>query len=135
MRIRFSILLCLIGINLASCQNPTKDTNNESVDSVLYLDVDQIPRFHYKNMTALEYIYQNLEWPKEFDGQGTIIVSFIIGKDGVVSNVKIVKSLSFECDNEVKRVLSSMPKWQNGLLNNKPVDVLLYLPILFKLNY
>jgi outer membrane biosynthesis protein TonB len=86
-------------------------------------------------MTALEFIYKNLKWPNGFDGQGTVIVSFIVKKNGDICNIKIEKGLCPECDNEVKRILSSMPKWKPGEINKKPVDVILYLPILFRLYY
>ncbi len=135
MTTKITLILCLISCNICSCQTSSTDTCANKKDLFLYLNVDELPSFKYENMTAMEYIYKNLKWPNEFDGQGTVIVSFIVKKDGNVCNIKIEKSLCPECDKEVKRVIDSMPKWQHGKLNNRPVDVTLYLPILFRLSY
>lgn len=111
-----------------SCNNYT---NNDKL--YLYFEVDQLPRFEYKDKTLMGYIYENLKWPSSFDGQGTVIVSFVIKKDGNVSNIRIEKKLFDGCDNEVKRVLRMMPTWKPGKVKNKVVDIIFYIPIRFKL--
>jgi len=128
-------IILLFSVNFLYGQTPsTKDTCTSKEHVYFILDVDKLPIFKYENMTAMEYIYKNLNWPTEFDGQGTVIVSFIIKKNGEVCNVNIEKTLSFECDNEVKRVINSMPKWKPAKKNNKFVNVSLYIPIKFRIN-
>lgn len=78
-----------------------------------------------------KYLNENLQWPGKFDGQGTVIVSFVIQASGKMKDLKIEKSLFTECDEEVIRVFSSMPDWQPGELDSKPVDVKLYFPVKF----
>ena len=66
--------------------------------------------------------------------QGTVYVSFIVEKDGSVSNVNILKGIGGECDEEALRVVKEMPRWTPGLYKGKPARVLFNMPIYFKLN-
>ncbi|HOL75053.1 MAG TPA: energy transducer TonB [Bacteroidales bacterium] len=101
----------------------------------LYLNVDKMPTFSYEKLSAMEYIYNNIKWPNEFEWEGTIVVSFIISKNGDVYNTKIERGLCELCDNEVKRIINSMPKWEPGEKNGKPVNVLILIPIRFHMDY
>ena len=58
---------------------------------------------------------------------------FIIEKDGTVTNVRIVRSVDAELDQEAVRVVSSMPRWTPGKQRGKPVRVSFTLPIDFQL--
>jgi protein TonB len=101
---------------------------------LLYLEVDELPKFQTGDFdTALEYIYSNIKYPSEIDVQGKVIVSFVVTKCGRIEQIKIEKKLCNECDNEIKRVLRSMPKWRAGEKNNKYVNTLLFLSVNFKL--
>jgi len=131
-----SIVLFLILFNILGifAQNHCSDTRPYSDTTILYIEVDELPKFQSDNFnTALEYIYSNIKYPNEADITGTVIISLVITKCGKIENVRIEKGLYKECDEEVKRVLLSMPKWQAGKKNNKHVNTLLLLPINFKL--
>lgn len=131
-------IITIIGIcfsfNLFS-QNLTNIDTCDQQEIYLYLNVDKMPVFNYKNLSAMEYIYNNIKWPNEFEWEGTIIVSFIINKNGNVCNIKIERGICEFCDEEVKRVINSMPKWKPGKINNKPVNVLILIPIRFHRDY
>lgn len=101
----------------------------------LYLNVDKMPIFNYEKLSAMEYIYNNIKWPNEFEWMGTIIVSFVISKNGDIYNTKIERGLCELCNNEVKRVINSMPKWKPGEKNGKPVNVLILIPIRLYMDY
>jgi len=101
----------------------------------LYLNVDKMPIFNYEKLSAMEYIYNNIKWPNEFEWMGTIIVSFAISKNGDIYNTKIERGLCELCNNEVKRVINSMPKWKPGEKNGKPVNVLILIPIRLYMDY
>ena len=66
--------------------------------------------------------------------QGRVTVSFIVEKDGRVSNVRLLRSVQPLLDKEAVRVVKSMPKWSPGKQNGKPVRVRFNLPVMFKLN-
>ena len=130
------IALCLAIINnfLIFSSNWNPDTNCYSDSVVIYFEVDELPKFKSQgSQTIMEYIYSNIKYPSEADVSGSVIVSFVVTKHGNVEQIKIEKSLYIECDNEVKRVLLSMPKWEAGKKNNKFVGTLLLLSVKFKI--
>lgn len=100
---------------------------------ILYLYVDKMPKFNGGHEKLKEFIAHNIQWPGEFDGQGTVLTSFIISKNGVISSIKIERGLCDECNNEAIRIIKLFPTWNPGKLNSKNVDVIMYLPIEFKL--
>jgi protein TonB len=115
-------------------QNNSFDTCLYSDTTILYIEVDELPRFQSDCFkTVLEYIYTNIKYPNDADVTGTVIVSFVITTCGKIEQVRIEKKLYKECDDEVKRVLLSMPKWSAGKKDNKYVNTLLFLSINFNL--
>ena len=100
-----------------------------------YMEVDKIPTFGSKRNDLKNYLNEKLKWPSlDFEGEGSVIVYFIVNEEGVITNPKVIKKLCDYCDKEALRVLQIMPKWIPGVLNDKPVNVEVYLPIVFKLN-
>jgi protein TonB len=61
-------------------------------------------------------------------------VRFIIGKDGSINDISVIRSIGGGCDEEAVRVLKSMPKWTPGRNNNRAVNVMFTLPINFRLD-
>ena len=125
-----TLLLILIGLNVSNFSQKT-DT---IARPVLYLYVDEMPEFQGGQEKLKEFIDHNINWPGEFDGEGTVLTSFIITQKGEISSIKIEKGLYDECNNEAIRIIKLFPKWTPGKLNTKNVDVLIYLPIRFKLS-
>jgi len=73
------------------------------------------------------------EKAKDANIQGTVFVTFIVEKDGSVSNVTILRGVNKYLDNEAIRVVSSLPKWTPGKQNGNPIRVGYNLPIRFVL--
>lgn len=100
----------------------------------VYDVVEKMPVFPGGNVQA--YIAQHLKYPdgaEEICVQGRVIVSFVIEKDGSISNAKVEKSLDPLFDKEAMRMVSGMPRWQPGRQNGKPVRVRYTLPVTFRL--
>lgn len=116
---------------ILSYQNNIISSQTDSDDPILYIYADKLPKLIYEGGLK-KYLNENLQWPSKFDGQGTVIVSFVIQASGKIKDLKIEKSLVV-CDEEVIRVFSSMPDWLPGELDSKPVDMKLYFPVEFKL--
>ena len=93
------------------------------------------PKFPGGFEKMFEFIADNLHWPGDDDSciQGRVVVSFIVEKDGNLTDVKVVKSLDPAFDKEAVRVVKSMPKWEPGMWNGKPVRVKYCIPIRFRL--
>lgn len=81
------------------------------------------------------FIITNLDYPedaKEKGIQGKVYVSFVIEKDGNVSNVKVVTSIHPLLDEEAIRVVSTFPQWKPGLRDGEPIKTRYKLPVFFK---
>ena len=101
-------------------------------EKVLEGVVEEAPHFP-GGQTALEaYLKENVRMPDEECVIGRVIVSFNIGKDGTISDAKVVKSLSPACDKEALRVVKAMPKWHPGKQLGKVVITKYSLPIIFR---
>ena len=82
------------------------------------------------------WLAQNMRYPKEAvknNIEGKVIVSFVIEKDGSVSNIKALKSPHSSLTEEVVRLVKAMPNWNPGTMSGKPVRVKYTLPLSFKL--
>ena len=83
-----------------------------------------------------EYVAANLKYPmaaRKSMTQGKVYVQFVIGKDGSISDVQVLKGIGFGCDEEAIKVLESAPNWNPGKQRGQPVKVRMSLPITFKL--
>ena len=106
-------------------------------NNMVYDVVEVMPQFPGGQTAMLKYIMENIKYPKQImeEGiQGRVTVSFIVEKDGRVSNVRLLRSVQPLLDKEAVRVVKSMPKWSPGKQNGKPVRVRFNLPVMFKLN-
>lgn len=110
----------------------TLDPNEE-----IFTIVDKMPQFPTGEDGLGRFISEFLRYPsraREEGVQGRILCSFIIRKDGTVSNVEVIDGLHNELDNEALRVLSMMPKWTPGKNDNENVSVKCILPIDFTID-
>ena len=107
--------------------------------TVPYFDCDQRPQFfgssdprHFMK----EWVYQYLKYPQSamVNGiQGTVMVQFVIDKDGSVTDVKVVKSVDEELDAEALKVIQASPKWKAGKVGGQKVRASITLPVEFRL--
>ena len=85
----------------------------------------------------MTYINQNVVYPQasiEMNEQGRVFLSFVVEKDGSISNVNVERGVSIDLDREAKRVVSQMPNWNPGMSQGKYVRCRARLPINFQLN-
>lgn len=106
-----------------------KKHNDENVYEV----VEQMPSFPGGQEALMTYINNNIKYPDEVCGQGRVIVSFVVEKDGSITNATIRRSVDPAFDREALRVISSMPKWIPGKNNGRNVRVRFNVPVQFKL--
>ena len=85
----------------------------------IYTAVEQQPVFA-GGTTWHKYLQMNLKRPNT-DVQGKVFVSFIVERNGSLTDIKVIRSLSPECDQEAIRLVKTSPKWKPGLLNGKSV--------------
>lgn len=89
----------------------------------------------------VEYIGKNLKYPTEARDnkvEGTVVISFVVNKNGDIEMAKIVRSIGAGCEEEALRVVNSMnnmpKKWIPGKQRGKLVNVMYTLPFKFKLS-
>lgn len=80
-----------------------------------------------------KFIQRNLRYP-DTDAQGRVFVSFVVERDGSLSNIKILKGVSPELDAEALRVIRMAPKWKPGMQGGQAVRVQFNIPINFQQN-
>jgi TonB family protein len=104
---------------------------------ISYYDCDQRPTFLGSSDPRKfleQWVYQYLKYPAEAvrDGvQGRVMVEFIIEKDGKVSDVKVVKSVSEELDAEAVKVVAASPKWKPAKIGGQKVRCRMTVPVDF----
>ena len=98
--------------------------------------VEQMPSFPGGNAALMEYLSKNVKYPvvaQENGVQGRVVVSFVVERDGSITDVKVVRSVDPSLDREAARVVSSMPKWIPGKQNGSTVRVKYNVPVSFRL--
>ena len=79
---------------------------------------------------------KNLRYPQEAIEagiSGKVYISFVVEKDGSLTDIKVVRPLGSGTDEEAVRVLKNSPKWKPGIQNGRPVRVAYTMPISFTL--
>lgn len=113
---------------------PEDDFENNNGEP--FIIVEQMPVFVGGEAEMYKFLKQNLTYPqiaKETGIQGVVYATFVIEKDGSISNIKILRGIGGGCEEEAIRVISIMPKWKAGMQRMKPVRVSFNMPISFKL--
>lgn len=110
---------------------------DEKDKDTIFNMVEVMPEFLGGNEALFAYISKNIKYPekaKKEKIQGKVFVSFVVEKNGKVSNVIILRGIGGGCDEESLRVVSEMPDWKPGIQDGKPVRVQFSLPIKFALD-
>jgi periplasmic protein TonB len=84
----------------------------------------------------LKFLQKNLHYPTpavNANVTGKVYMQFVVGQDGNISKVDVLKGIGFGCDEEAERVVKSMPKWSPGRQSGRAVSVKFTLPISFQL--
>lgn len=114
-----------------------QEIDNEPLSQPDVFDkVDEMPHFPNGMAGLMQYLSTNVRYPKdakESGTQGSVIVSFIVEKDGSISNAKVTKPTYSSLDEEALRVVSAMPKWVPGKQNGEAVRVKYAVPVSFRL--
>jgi TonB family protein len=98
--------------------------------------VEQMPQYPGGIGEMMKFLSITVKYPEAAEKAGTqgrVIVSFIVEKDGSVSNAKVQKSVSEELDAEALRVVNAIPKWTPGMQKGQAVRVKYTIPISFRL--
>ncbi len=147
----FLIALFLIsGINNISLAQDVKNITKKKASEVkssadkqqkteepVFMVVEKAPEFPGGTKAQIKFIADNIKYPekaKKAGLEGNVYISFIVKKDGSISDAKIARGFDKECDAEALRVVKMMPKWKPGQQRGKNVNVQFILPIRFAIS-
>ena len=130
MKIIFGIIF-LFTINFCSAQEENMSPPKES--ETIYSVVEVMPQFPGGDDSLTAYLKNNFHYPapKNDDLRGNAYVSFVVDHNGDVRDVKILRGVRPELDEECIRVVKAMPKWEPGTQNGRKVNVQYNLPLNF----
>ncbi len=133
----FAIFNALIAV--AAAQEPAVRNDNKgsvNLNDEVFTVVETDPVFPGGQEGLAKYIQENIQYPieaKEKSITGNVLVTFIVEKNGSVSNVKVLRDIGGGCGDEVVRIVKAMPRWKPGKQRGKPVRVQFNLPVNFSL--
>ncbi len=133
-----------IGVINASSNDLTtnaalKAENGESnsAEDEVFMVVENMPKFPGGEEAMRIYLAENIKYPENAINrqvEGRVFISFVIDKEGNVTDVKPAKEIDQDLDLEAVRVVKSMPKWIPGTQRGVPVNVSFVVPVNFVLN-
>ena len=129
-------MLLLVCAVFATAQN-TVESPAVDVDEQVFTVVEQSPEFPGGMEAMYQYLSSNIQYPDEAKTKkitGRVLVSFVVEKNGSISDVTVVKCPNELLCKEAVRVIESMPKWKAGRQAGKKVRAKYMLPINFTLN-
>jgi protein TonB len=106
------------------------------VKEEVFTRVEQMPMFGSGEKELMEYLGKNIKYPtiaRENGISGTVIVQFVVERDGSISSPEVARGIGGGCDEEALRVVRNMPKWKPGKQQGRAVKVKFTLPIKFRL--
>ncbi len=98
--------------------------------------VDQKPEFVGGMSDLMNYIGYQINYPEaavKKSIQGRVMIGFTVSTLGEVQNVEVIKGIGYGCDEEAKRVISSMPKWKPGRQGGELISTRFLIPVVFEI--
>lgn len=111
-----------------------KEAKEDSLAQNPLTKAEKMPEFPGGEPALMNFIKNNLKYPvlaAEAKIQGTVIVNYVIGRDGKIRNPKVISSPDDLLSNEALRILRVMPDWMPGIQDGKPVPVSYTIPFKF----
>jgi len=114
------LVICFLCVNTAIAQNGTKK-NDTTNSETLFLPFEEDASFPGGYESLITFIKENLKYPqeaKEKGIQGRVPVTFVVERDGSITNIKLLRKIGYGCDEEAIRIIKLMPKWKPSKLYN-----------------
>ena len=122
--------------DIAVAAPPPPPAPKPEVATKVFDVVEEMPSFPGGNAALMSYLNSNTKYPvvaQENGVQGRVIISFVVERDGSISDVKVARSVDPSLDREAQRVVKSMPRWTPGKQNGQTVRVKYTVPVVFRL--
>lgn len=109
---------------------------SETDEEKPFITVEELPSYPGGESEMMKFIRDNLTYPESAQKagiQGRITLRFVVRADGTITDAKVLRGIFDDCDEEVLKMISLMPKWKPGKQNGKAVPVYFTLPIVFSM--
>lgn len=128
----------IIAPEAVAAPGPSKGTVVEAapVEEKIFTAVEQQPEFPGGQAELYKYLGKNIKYPgaaSRANVSGRVFLQFVVGTDGSITDIEVVKGVGFGCDDEAVRVVKGMPKWIPGKQSGRAVKVKYTLPVNFQL--
>ncbi len=108
----------------------------EVAEAEIFSVVEESPQYPGGEDAWQKFLVENFRYPeaaKEASVQGTVYVTFVVEKDGSITEPVVLRGIGAGCDEEALRVIKQMPRWIPGKQRGKPVRVRFNIPVKFTL--
>ena len=122
--------------DIAVAAPPPPPAPKPEVSNKVFDVVEEMPHFPGGAAALQAFLSSNTKYPvvaQENGVQGRVIVSFVVERDGSITDVRVVRSVDPSLDREATRVVKSMPRWSPGKQNGSAVRVKYTVPVVFRL--
>jgi periplasmic protein TonB len=112
-----------------------EEPEEEDIDQV-FLIVEEQPLPNGGMQAFYDFLGKKIRYPEQarrMGVEGRVFVEFVVGKDGRLTDVKVVKGIGAGCDEEAVRVVKGAPKWKPGKQRGRAVRVKMTVPVYFRL--
>ncbi|MBN8823552.1 MULTISPECIES: energy transducer TonB [unclassified Spirosoma] len=127
------IALLIISLFILSVPKAQGQTIHKT-DTTVYTIVESAPAFPGGSKALTSYLQAMIHYPlmaQKEKIKGRVFVSFIVEKDGSLTDIRLLKELGYGCDEEALLAVKAMPCWVPGSQSGIPIRVKYYLPIAF----
>jgi protein TonB len=118
---------------LEGIENGTGPTGpvQEVFEDKVYIAVEKMPEFPGGMAAMMKYMGEKFRIPsaaQRAGAEGNVVLSFVVGPTGEITNIEVLKGLGYGLDEEAVRVIKGMPKWSPGEQNGRKVSVKYTVP-------
>jgi protein TonB len=117
-------------------EEPVQQVVQQEDEDKIFTVVEQQAEFPGGMAELYKFLNKNIRYPasaRRMGVDGKVFIQFVVDKEGRISDVTIIKSLSQDCDKEALRLIQLMPPWKPGKQNGRAVKSKFVLPLTFKL--
>ena len=136
-RIAIFLSVVLTSISAIASNRGAYSLARDSVGGdIIFVDYEQQPQFPGGETALLKYLQDNIKYPPKAlkdSIQGRVLVQFVVDKAGSVGEVKVVRSVNKDLDDEAVRLIKTLPKFYPGRQNGQAIAVWYTVPVTFKL--
>jgi protein TonB len=116
---------------------PAMASEEEAPEEEIFTIVESMPEFPGGEAALYAFLQGNMTYPRfanEAGISGKVYITFVVEKNGKITDVKVLRGIGGGCDEEALRVIKMMPDWKPGMQRNHPVRVQFILDVKFTLS-